>query len=947
MFKKVIRLIGDIMDWLSNRITGVDPTKSTTSNLDKLTKRLVGAELEAQSKAEIYMSTGLGYVGQSLAGAVSILRQGLIKIGDIPALRDSRFTAGRLVADWANIVGNNQTHHFYELTGELFNRLDSGKQGLVGELVNEVKGTTKDTAKVHALSRVGNFILDKGRKDTIAAMAKTLSDRYKGTLTKVEKVAVTKFLLRTDTVALIKHGYTAVQLTNLIADIGYLNQEINKFESDIRAAVPTNYATHYLNQAETLGFNMVNGFSRSLHAVPNAYGIARLWGIKTVDVPDVSTIHTVEPLIDALATLRAIEYTIANQNDTASIVGLMRRETSRTDLGNSVDSNGLTFTLLQHQQLKDKALKDNFGGDPALMRKGYMPDITNPYLDVQVAPEAEQQEMKQRGYALQAVLAKDPTDPTTVSMAMYIANGGGLMTYMRGALAITNNKTKGKAVTDFVDVAVMASERAKNEAALFSIRSSPAHINNNPVYMQAVFTPEGKISSYRSIMAEATKDNLLERNDDFSEVLGKLAGNVYDKTVTKPHNQTVIDALKEQYDVDKAAGKLDNYIRVEANSTDPELRQMWAMMPYATQQHVKKVFGGTSVPIRAEFLRVIFGNRKVTIGSLWEEGGINNNLFQQTLKNMFDVFTAGNGLFVATKSERIWQEIVRTAKQNIVVRTGSVTMMNLLSNTYQLALNGVGMREALTGQYTGYKKAVEYVRNSSRINELKLLMQDTSNATSTLKMQSELNQLKHLQSINEVGELIEAGLLQTIVLDVNQDVDPFSYGSQLGDKFDEQLDRLPGGAKDAAKFLLMTRDSESYEFMNRLVQFGDFSARYVMYKKLTTRAVNPMNKADAINAVITEFINYDLPTHRALQYGNDMGIIWFSRYWLRIQKVIMKNFAENPGRVLTGLALQTMLGIDVPDGGDSAILNTGLLHSIGGVDRVVSGLMSNPILPNL
>jgi hypothetical protein len=78
-----------------------------------------------------------------------------------------------------------------------------------------------------------------------------------------------------------------------------------------------------------------------------------------------------------------------------------------------------------------------------------------------------------------------------------------------------------------------------------------------------------------------------------------------------------------------------------------------------------------------------------------------------------------------------------------------------------------------------------------------------------------------------------------------------------------------------------------------------------------------------------------------------MGIIWFSRYWLRIQKVIMKNFAENPGRVLTGLALQTMLGIDVPDGGDSAILNTGLFHSIGGVDRVVSGLMSNPILPNL
>ena len=43
--------------------------------------------------------------------------------------------------------------------------------------------------------------------------------------------------------------------------------------------------------------------------------------------------------------------------------------------------------------------------------------------------------------------------------------------------------------------------------------------------------------------------------------------------------------------------------------------------------------------------------------------------------------------------------------------------------------------------------------------------------------------------------------------------------------------------------------------------------------------------------------------HRGMQYLDDMGIFMFSKYFLRIQKVLMRLSHENPGRVLVAVAL--------------------------------------------
>ena len=49
---------------------------------------------------------------------------------------------------------------------------------------------------------------------------------------------------------------------------------------------------------------------------------------------------------------------------------------------------------------------------------------------------------------------------------------------------------------------------------------------------------------------------------------------------------------------------------------------------------------------------------------------------------------------------------------------------------------------------------------------------------------------------------------------------------------------------------------------------------------------------------IDAFINYDHLSHRYLQYLNDVGLVRFTKYYMRIQAVLMHLYQQNPARAL-------------------------------------------------
>ena len=77
-----------------------------------------------------------------------------------------------------------------------------------------------------------------------------------------------------------------------------------------------------------------------------------------------------------------------------------------------------------------------------------------------------------------------------------------------------------------------------------------------------------------------------------------------------------------------------------------------------------------------------------------------------------------------------------------------------------------------------------------------------------------------------------------------------------------------------------------------------------------------------------------------------MNFIMFSKYHLRVQKVIAQTLKNAPGRFLGIFALEGLIGTDITTISDSALegLNTGLPPIEAGIDGLTSGAS---VLPNV
>ena len=163
-------------------------------------------------------------------------------------------------------------------------------------------------------------------------------------------------------------------------------------------------------------------------------------------------------------------------------------------------------------------------------------------------------------------------------------------------------------------------------------------------------------------------------------------------------------------------------------------------------------------------------------------------------------------------------------------------------------------------------------------------------------------ELKDALARNPSTPLIESGMMPTIVEDIDLIQDPYSYQSKTAQRLEKWIEKVPGGVRAVGKQLYMTHDTTAYKVLSQGTQLSDYVARYTLYQHVRNRDVDPMNHEDALHFVMEAFINYDVPTHRNLQYMNDMGFVFFTKYYLRIQRVILALYRDQPARALAMVA---------------------------------------------
>ena len=825
-----------------------------------------------------------------------------------------------------------------DLVGELFSTINkmgttqaSGVAKVVGGIINNVVGPSEWSQTLLREAKKNETDRHDVISHTTNQVLSSFTNRGKD-LTNDQKEAISKVGLRIGTFNLLDK-FSMDQIHSMMTDRSKLDAEIDKSLIELdQFGLIKNYL---LEQAQGLALYRAKGdiqveagLLMNVENIVDEVGSPRR--TRMSDEQKAIATEILTPLI-ALYGLK-----FSSLYDLKQAAEVMAKENARTD-----NINGYEFALRLHKGLWEQAKEKAFSGsgNSKLMIYGHLPEVTNPRIELEFATKGDKTPID-KGFTEVSVLALDKDDPTLDNRVMYIRKDGGNKPIITGALAYNGKKMKGTPIhngymNQFTESGrenkILHDTVTANKISKVSAMYAPKPKNwdiskrDNKNLLVPVVNNKGEFANWRYVMKEDLKDTLLERNNDFSTLLGVLAGSLYDKENIQAQNAKVIDALHQDYEIDYDNNPND-FVFVGPSSDDPGLKELWQLLPAETKKSVHKTWKRKDgLYVRKTLLDITFGYRKLGLGTIWDMDSKDRNFVQESFKSSVENFirvvsfmSGDNGLLTeakvrraqaaVNKGEDIWQEIVKEVKDIIVIKSGIVYLGNEFSNKTQLLIKGISAKEIFTSQVTGMSALKQWKDDTNKLSDLE------NQVKAGYLLQSEDETLRMMRLLedslekNPLKPLIDAGLRPTIVEDVSDGNDPYSYKSYLVRKVEGKLAKLNPTLVAAGKNIAITHDTKLYKALNSLTQDSDFIARYILYTNLTTRAKNPLSTMDAIHEVSESFINYDIPMQKGLQYTDDMGITMFTKYFLNIQRVLLKMGNDNPLRVLLTVSMQNYLG---------------------------------------
>lgn len=918
------KIFEQILNWFAGKMTHTKEGMTAETKLTKLVEQLVQIEVKKRMvvQARIQLLTPIEEAVDTLAKGARAKLDAFVRQPYFKQHTNGFVRGGTALL---SAYANERTDAVLEGFMRLRDQTIGGQLGIAASLVNEFRGSNTSNLIFHYLLRITKHI-EGTRKDIITGTGKIVLGSFANEgddLNAQHKDAISAVFLRTDMSSLLTH-YNMDELAKLVGDPQAVQTEINRFEANLTSK----FRRYYVNAAKTLAYYKATGEVRSAHLVMNAGNIARLYGTGYKTQVSEAEAKQAEKIIDPLVSLYALLY--SREDHLSKAQEVLKAEAARTDGG-----NGVEMVLKTHQRLVEQSQKLLFDDAAPLHMKGYTTEIYDPFMDVVTAGVDEGADLVLQGYTQGSALSHDVADPLAEEKHIYYLRDGGMQRRVTGTLSFTGMKAKGTRVhngnvsplsySGQLNASNMAAIGNNKQAAIQDMFTAtgfdPSSVKQN--HLAPVLNANGDVVNYRYLMSELTKDTLLDRDNRPEKILGAMAGSVFDKVSSKEQNRKVVEALHEQYTYEFASNPAA-YLTVGPKSTDPQLREIWQLLPASTKQAVNEIWGTEGMKVRSDLLDINFGYRKVSVADAFTEQAAQRNFVQGMFVEFMTMAFHEKAQLRTRQVEDIWQAVVKATKGNLVVKSWSTMSGNLRSNWSQLLLMGVNPVAIARSHRVAFKGAWAYKKDSELLFNLQHQIEVGHILPGQTKADIE-HQIKRLQdSINRnpVKPLIDAGLMPTIVEDVAADDDIYSYKSKFVKGTEKFTSKLNPQVVGLGKFLLMTEDSSAFKVMSYATQISDFLARYTLYEHMTSKK-NPMDHEDAIQLASDAFINYDVPTHRMVQYANDSGLVMFTKYYMRIQKMLGKIYKEHPGRVIALLAAERMIG-DQP-----TVIDSGMLHRWG------------------
>ena len=947
----VVNLFNKIMDFIHTQFLKQQHAKQADQKIENLVRAL--SEIDKRAKSGVYAtfvnaSNRLADLGtkaddkvkETFNKAVAATKAGQLR-NNLKELKE------RQIFDVDNFIS-------YQVRRALnwYGDTDS-KEGFLHSVVTEMKGLTGRLQPFHEMLNWRNRVLDTAKMDATEGVRREVNAWFKRELSSKEKTVYTEVGLKIDLSYLVNR-HTAATLTDLVGNQQAREQRIAALLLKLREDPELAPHRHFFEKAsDDLGYFMIHS-AIDADGVPfmNAHNIVSMQDLAVSNKPTGEAFAKALDIVEELATLASLRY--VPEADKRILTGLMRE-----------DWEAFENILHLHNHVKREALQDSFHNQPGKMQKGYVKQILNDRIQYQQGTLRDQAAFTRMGYVMEATpITRDPHDPVREDIYMFKSITGMVNPLQAGIASLTTNTKRGQ-------------DPLAIQFQLGNITTGPAEAEKAAAHMQAVmqkklrrmysstprkprthvgsqnhmiphFDDRGKMQGMRYMMSEHTKKTVLQQFGEVDAVLGAMASQVIDKKMTPKVNAELVTALKDFYDAEYDKNPQD-FVDVSPASTDADLREIYYRLPDKMRQQIRSIWGRDGMQVSRDMLTLAFGQSKYSIIEVFNKDAKQQKVLERSVKEVLIFALGANNPFYssplntqehdtlqmrrdkqigravirAKRIEEFLTQLTKYAKSNIVVRNLKVIRGNYLSNIALLLSHGVPLHEVIKGAREAVNSALVYQglhqRYQSALIQRNVLL-DNARLSPVAKQQQlkvlerHITRLEDELARNPSKAMIDAGLLPSIVDDIDtaRAESPYTHGL---DRFlDTSLSKLPSKLERATRVLFMTEDTEGFRMMNNAVKMTDYVGRYVLYKHLTQK--KNMSHRDAVAATLDKFINFDLPTHKSLEYLNSIGLVFFSKYQLRVLKHIKNVVKEAPFSALAVYLLGSFTGV-----GDNIINN--------------------------
>ena len=877
IFEVITKAVNVIIDVMMGNYSFKDRNGNVKDQVYALAFRL--GEINQKSREDIVrlnpigivsdlVNQGLDFLDEKAAKGIAVITDKMVTEGRLKEYPENGTVLEK--ADWAikAAVKGVSDKVYRDVITAWLSQIWSGfkPEGDIRQFVSDLFPEDEGKSLATWLTLKNNHI--DGLRNTVAYQTiSSIKDSFNRPITDAQEEALTAVLLDTDIGHMVytqkgRKGIDNQRLIELIEDDKKIATAKKLIKNKIDEKVGNSARANVIkDQAMLLGIYQATGKVTEA-TIFSAKAIAMGHGTQARYKHDVE----LESMVKELASLWAIENVDAKQRE--AVAELLRTE--RKAVYGIIDA---------YEGFKYDSKQDLFDGDEVHMIEGYSKELFEPGIEVVVDKVSKKADMEAKGFTyrgpvkLRATNQKEP-------MGYYVSSVNSRAERQKGAINLGDLAARGTSITEINyrensatgksasdrDIAVynrkadqMVLQMAKGQFDLSKVEWGVARVTD------AV----GKVVDFRVMIDKAMKKEVLQQDTRVSEVLGWSVASIQNKVLTKLQNKEVLEAIKigmEEWEGGTFSGDTGHveYDLIGPDATDPDMKELYYMLPEEFKKFINARADKT-MAVRRDLRLIMFGYKHPQLSNMLglnKLGPVAKAWIDKSESLWFDLVALAKGTILLKMPWVITTNIISNLLQVVTMGVGIGEAIHLHSESIKdvrkyvqdsrekLALE-LAVKKLKANLYRvenkfGVQRELREIEKQIKLkqDQLKLLQSESGRVKATEELQKLEDKRKELLAKNNtsgdrierkiaetearikaldaglrdnpVRELVDAGLMQALVEDVN--TASVSDNNAITKWVDDVMQNAPGVVKSAGEVLYLTQNTAWYKVMQGDIQ---------------------------------------------------------------------------------------------------------------------------------